>query len=227
MAMQDDDASNGASKAEKMNAGVDPGKKKWPTPEEVAQADQNAAAADSSGTADSSDQAEKAADSAEHAALEHPSYESLEAQLTETEQKLNEYWNEVMRARAEMENTRRRADKDIANARKFALEKFSNDLLPVVDSLGHALECEFGDNEFARSIHEGVNMTMNMFLQTMERYGIKQVNPLGEVFDPNQHQAVSIEESPEAKPNTILRVLQKGYLLNDRLVRPAMVVVAK
>jgi molecular chaperone GrpE len=221
MTMQDDNASDGASKAEKMNAGVDPGKKKWPTPEEVAQADQNAAAANSS------DQAEKSVDSTEPASLEHPSYESLEAQLTETEQKLNEYWNEVMRARAEMENIRRRAEKDVANARKFALEKFSNDLLPVVDSLGHALQCEFGDNEFARSIHEGVNMTMNMFLQTMERYGIKQVNPLGEIFDPNQHQAVSIEESPEAKPNTILRVLQKGYLLNDRLVRPAMVVVAK
>jgi molecular chaperone GrpE len=89
------------------------------------------------------------------------------------------------------------------------------------------LECEFGENQFARSIHEGVDMTMNMLLQTLDRYGIKQVNPLGAVFDPNQHQAVSMEESAEAKPNTVLRVLQKGYLLNDRLIRPAMVVVAK
>ena len=229
MTMQDDDAKKQPSKAEKMNAGVEPGKKKWPTPEEVALEEDESVGgtSDIGGAAGAEQQPGAQADSSEAPALGHPSYQKLEDQLTETEQKLNEYWNEVMRARAEMENTRRRAALDVEKARKFALEKFSNDLLPVVDSLGHALECEYGDNQFARSIHEGVDMTMNMLLQTLDRYGIKQVNPLGAVFDPNQHQAVSIEESAGAKPNTVVRVLQKGYVLNDRLIRPAMVVVAK
>lgn len=222
MAMQDDDTSQGASKADAMNAGVNQGKKKWPTPEEIDQAEVQA-----TDLADEGDLGSQATDSIDKPALEHPAYEALEAQLTATEQKVNEHWNEVMRARAEMENTRRRAERDVTNARKFALEKFSNDLLPVVDSLGHALECEFGDNEFARGIHEGVDLTMTMLLQTLERYGIKQVNPLGEVFDPNLHQAVSTEEVADAKPNSVVRVLQKGYLLNERLIRPAMVVVAK
>jgi molecular chaperone GrpE len=221
MAMNDD-AKKGQSKAEKMNAGADSGKK-WPTPDEFSEEEMVAGEA---GEVEGSAEVESG-DSAEAPALGHPSYKKLEDQLTETEQKLNEYWNEVMRARAEMENTRRRAAQDVEKARKFALEKFANDLLPIVDSLGHALDCEFGDNQFARSIHEGVEMTMNMLLQTFDRYGLKQINPVGVTFDPNQHQAVSMEENAEAASNTVIKVLQKGYLLNDRLIRPAMVVVAK
>lgn len=211
---EQDDTNPGASKAEKMNAGVEAGKKQWPSPEDAAQA--GAGAAGSGG------------DSAERPALEHPSYEAIEALLNETELKLNEHQNEVMRARAEMENTRRRAAKDVESARKYALEKFTNDLLPVADSLGHALQCEYGDNQFAKSIHEGVEMTMNMLLQTLDRYGVKQIDPLmGAVFDPLHHQAVSTEALPDAAPNTVVRVLQKGYLLNERLIRPAMVIVSK
>jgi molecular chaperone GrpE len=225
MTMQDDDADQGSSKADAMNAAVNQGKKKWPTPEEAVKAEQNTDTPVSE--SESSVAAGATTPLSEKPALGHPSYESLEAQLTETEQKLTEHWNEVMRARAEMENTRRRAEIDVSNARKFALTKFATDLLPVLDSLGHALECEFGDNQFARSIHEGVEMTMNMLMQTLDRYGIKQVNPVGMPFDPNQHQAVSTEESPDAKTNTVVKVFQKGYLLNDRLIRPAMVVVAK
>jgi molecular chaperone GrpE len=222
MAMQDDD-NQGPSKAETMNASVNQGKKQWPTPEEAAQAELD----NQAGAPEAVEGEGESAAPTSEPALDHPSYESLEAQLTATEQKLNEHWNEVVRARAEMENIRRRAGIDVANARKFALEKFAADLLPVVDSLGHALTCEFGDNQFARSIHEGVDLTMTVFLQTLERFGIKQVDPIGATFDPNQHQAVSIEETPDAKPNTVVRVLQKGYMLNERLIRPAMVVVAK
>ncbi len=219
---EQDNGNTGASKAERMNAGSESAKKRWPSPEDAAAGEQAGAEApsDQHHTHDSQQ-------TDEASALGHPSYQRLEDQLTETEQKLNEHWNEVMRSRAEMENTRRRAAKDVENARKFALEKFVNDLLPVVDSLGHALECEYGDNQFAKSIHEGVDLTMNMLYQTLERYGVKQVNPLGEPFDPQHHQAVSTEESAQVASNSVVRVLQKGYLLNDRLIRPAMVVVAK
>ena len=201
MPTNEDDTDVGQSKADSMNAEVKEGKK-WPTPEEVDQAD----------TASSEAATAQAADSkvgGEAPALEHPSYESLENKLTETEQKLNEYWNEVMRSRAEMENTRKRCETDVVQARKFALTKFAGDLLPIVDSLSHALACEYGDNQFARSIHEGVEMTMNMLLQTFERFGIKQIDPVGVIFDPNLHQAVSTEEVQGMKTNTVVRVLQK------------------
>ncbi len=218
MPIEEDESEVGQSKADSMNAGVNQSKK-WPTPEEVEQSDKSPDA--------NASQAADTKTKPESPALDHPSYESLENKLTEAEQKINEYWNEVMRSRAEMENVRRRAETDVVQARKFALTKFAGDLLGVADSLGHALACEYGDNQFARSIHEGVEMTMNMLLQTFERYGIKQIDPVGQNFDPNQHQAVSTEEVPDMKTNTVVRVLQKGYVLNDRLIRPAMVIVAK
>lgn len=224
MAMQDDDLKDGPSKADKMNAGLSSEKKKWPTPEEVSQESEEVGGltGDEPGAGES-----QASANSEAPALDHPSYRKLEEQLTETEQKLNEYKNEILRSQAEMENTRRRAALDVEKARKFALEKFAAELLPVADCLGHALECEFGDNQFAKSIHEGVEMTMNMLVQTLDRFGIKQINPLNESFDHNLHQAVGMEENVEVKPNTVLKVLQKGYILNDRLIRPAMVIVSK
>lgn len=224
MATQDDDLKDGPSKADKMNAGLSSEKKKWPTPEEVSQDSEEVGGISGD---DPSRGETPASASSEAPALDHPSYQQLEDQLTETEQKLNEYKNEILRSQAEMENTRRRAALDVEKARKFALEKFAAELLPVADCLGHALECEFGDNQFAKSIHEGVDMTMNMLVQTLDRFGIKQINPLNEPFDHNQHQAVGMEENTEAKPNTVLKVLQKGYILNDRLIRPAMVIVSK
>lgn len=219
MPINDDDSEVGQSKADTMNAEVNQGKK-WPTPEEV---EPVAKAASEASTAQAADTKV----GGEAPALDHPSYEALEIKLTETEQKLNDYWNEVMRSRAEMENTRKRCETDVLQARKFALTKFAGDLLPIVDSLSQALACEYGDNQFARSIHEGVEMTMNMLLQTFERFGIKQIDPVGAIFDPNLHQAVSTEEVQGMKTNTVVRVLQKGYSLNDRLIRPAMVIVAK
>lgn len=157
--------------------------------------------------------------------LEHPSYKELERKLTEAEGKVNEYWNLRTQDAAEVENTRRRAERDIANARKYALEKFVNDLLPVVDSLERALQSDVSDNEYAQKIHEGIDLTMSILLKTLEKYSVKQINPLGELFNPELHQAIATQ--PSDKPaNIVLEVLQNGYTLNDRLIRPALVVVA-
>jgi molecular chaperone GrpE len=154
--------------------------------------------------------------------LEHPSYIELAKRLTETEAEANE---QRLRSQADLENIRRRAERDVANSRKYALEDFVNNLLPVVDSLDRASLSDVSDNEFAKKIHEGIELTMSLLLKTLEKFGVKQVNPLDEAFNPELHQAISTQPS-DKKPNTILNVLQKGYLLNDRLIRPALVVVS-
>jgi molecular chaperone GrpE len=155
--------------------------------------------------------------------LEHPSYIELEKKLTEIEAK---YWDQQLRHQAELDNVRRRAESDIANSRKYALEGFADDLLPVVDSLERALLIDVSGNEFAKKIHEGIELTRSLLLEKFKKYGITQVDPRGETFDPNLHQAIATKESDEAS-NTIIEVLQKGYLLKDRLIRPALVVVSK
>lgn len=184
-------------------------KKKWPKDEEAMNEDE--------------DQLEDEEEVA--GILEHPSYKKLENQLTEAEIKANELWNQQARLQAELDNIRRRAERDVANAHKYALDKFANDLLPVVDSLERALMSDVSDNEFAKKIHEGIELTMSLLLKTLEKYGVKQVNPIGELFNPEVHQAIATQPS-DAPPNTVIEVLQKGFLLNDRLIRPALVVVA-
>lgn len=158
--------------------------------------------------------------------LDHPSYIELEKKLTETEAKANEYWNQSLRAQADLDNLRRRAERDVSSAHKYALEKFVADVLPVVDSLDRALHSNVGDNELAKKIHEGIELTMNLFLKTLSKHHVKQIDPLGEVFNPELHQAIATQPSDEYETNTVIEVLQKGYMLNDRLVRPALVVVA-
>jgi molecular chaperone GrpE len=143
--------------------------------------------------------------------LEHPSYIELEKKLTEIEAK---YWDQQLRHQAELDNVRRRAESDIANSRKYALEGFADDLLPVVDSLERALLIDVSGNEFAKKIHEGIELTRSLLLEKFKKYGITQVDPRGETFDPNLHQAIATKESDEAS-NTIIEVLQKGYLLKD------------
>lgn len=157
--------------------------------------------------------------------LDHPSYKDLERQLNEAEAKANDYMNQQLRAQAELDNVRRRAERDVANAHKYALEKFVNDLLPVVDSLDRALQSDVSDNEFAKKIHEGIELTMSLLFKTLEKYGVKQIDPRGDAFNPDLHQAIATQPS-ESAPNTVLEVLQKGFSLNDRLIRPALVVVA-
>lgn len=170
----------------------------------------------------------------EEALLDHPSRDTFEKQLNEVEAKLNEanaqidaYKNQALRALADLENVRKRSEKDIANAHKYGLERLIPELLPVIDSLERGLDIDISGNEFAQRIHEGLAMTLNLFLDILAKFAVKPINPLGEPFNPDLHQAISMQEDAEAQPNTVLQVLQKGYLLNDRLLRPALVVVAK
>lgn len=148
----------------------------------------------------------------------------------ELQAQVQELKDQVLRAQAEMQNIRRRAEIDVEKAHKYALEKFVKELLPVVDSLEKALEstgAEQEGGELVASIRQGVDMTLNMFLGGLKKFNVEQVNPMGEPFDPQRHEAMSMVPAPGAEPNTVIAVVQKGYVLNERLVRPAMVVVAK
>lgn len=133
----------------------------------------------------------------------------------------------ALRAQADAQNVKRRAEQDVEKARKFALERFSGDLLPVLDSLERALEASSGDDEAAKSIAEGVELTLKSLLDVMKKYHVEPVDPMGEPFDPQLHQAMSMVENPDVEPNTVTAVMQKGYTLNGRLIRPAMVMVSK
>jgi len=125
-----------------------------------------------------------------------------------------------------LENLRKRNQRELENAHKYALEKFIQELLPVKDSLEMGLAAEDADKNITR-LREGTELTLQMLQTVLEKFGIEEINPQDKAFDPELHQAMSAIPSEEAKPNTVLSVMQKGYLLNDRLVRPAMVVVAK
>lgn len=159
--------------------------------------------------------------------LEHPSYKELAEKLTEAERKVSEYWNKVLRAQAEVENLHRRVERDIANAHKYALDKFAGELLPIVDNLERCLLAKVEDQAVLKDFHDGIALTLKLFLETLKKHGITQINPLGEVFNPDQHTAMTTREIPGAVSNTVLEVMQKGYWLKDRLLRPALVVVAK
>lgn len=150
----------------------------------------------------------------------------LSARLEEAEAKLDGFRDQALRAQAEAENTRRRAARDVESAHKYALEKFTADLLPVLDSLEKAVEAA-SQAEAAQSIAEGVDLSLKLFLSTLEKHGIQQIDPLGEPFDPQVHEALTMLPSPTAEPNSVLEVMQRGYLLNGRLVRAAKVVVAR
>jgi molecular chaperone GrpE len=159
--------------------------------------------------------------------LEQATYQELQAQLTAAEKKANEYWDRMLRMQAETDNIQRRVERDIENAHKYALEKFAADLLPVLDNLERAVEAHANDDALAQSVIAGVQLTLKMFQTTCEKFGIKQVDPIGQAFNPDLHQAVSTQPDAAVKPGTVVNVLQKGYLLNNRLIRPALVIVAK
>lgn len=158
-------------------------------------------------------------------ALEHLSYTELEEKLTLAEQQAHENWEKAVRAMAELDNVRRRAEREVANAHRYGLEKLIKSLLPVMDSLEEALR--LADNHGDEGMHEGLALTMKLFLDVLEKHDVQQVDPQGAVFDPQEHEAMSMQVSAEAVPNTVLVVFQKGYKLNDRVIRPARVIVAK
>lgn len=149
---------------------------------------------------------------------------SLETQLEKAQAKATENWEQYLRAVAEMDNLRRRNTKDVENAHKFGMEKFVNELLPVVDGLGMGLAAEGAS---AESLREGMVLTMNMIEKMMEKLGIDEINPVNEPFDAAKHQAMSMQPSADVEPNMVIAVMQKGYSLNERLIRPAMVMVSK
>ena len=133
----------------------------------------------------------------------------------------------ALRAQADAQNVTRRAEQDVEKARKYALERFCSELLPVVDNLERALEATVGDDEIVKPIAEGVELTLKSFQDALKKFNIEAVDPQGEPFDPQLHQAMSMVENGEVEPNTVIAVMQKGYTLNGRLVRPAMVMVSK
>lgn len=133
----------------------------------------------------------------------------------------------ALRAQADAQNAKRRAEQDVEKARKYALERFCSELLPVVDNLERALEAGGGEDEALRPIREGVELTLKSMLDALQKFQVEPVDPAGEPFDPQLHQAMSMVENPDAEPNTVLTVMQKGYTLHGRLVRPAMVIVSK
>jgi len=146
--------------------------------------------------------------------------------ITALEAEVAELRDRVLRAQAEAENTRRRAARDVENAHKFALEKFAAELLPVLDSLEKAVEVA-AESEGAESIAEGVELSLKLFLSVLEKHGIERIDPTGEPFDPQVHEAMTMIPSEHAEPNSVLEVMQRGYLLNGRVVRAAKVVVAR
>lgn len=176
------------------------------------------------------EQVEEELTAVEKAVAEEEEVASEQADVDDSpEAKIRELQDQVLRAQAEMQNIRRRSELDVEKAHKFALEKFVKELLPVADSLEKAVESTDAQvgGELVASIREGVEMTLSLFLSSLKKFNVEQLNPVGEPFDPQHHEAMSMVPAPDAEPNSVVAVVQKGYTLNQRLVRPAMVVVAK
>lgn len=168
------------------------------------------------------------AGASEASATENVSQESaegsdLKARIQELEMALRD---QSLRAQAEIQNIQRRTERDVANAHKYALEKFAGELLAVVDNQERAIDAIPADQEAVKALREGVVLTHKLFIDTLRKFQVEAVNPLGEPFNPELHQAVSMQPSTTAEPNSVLTVLQKGYTLNGRLIRPAIVIVA-
>ena len=155
------------------------------------------------------------------------SVEALQAQIASLTAELDTARENVLRAQADAQNARRRAEQDVEKAHKFGLERMVNDLLPVVDNLERALAAIDTSDETFAPVTEGIQLTLKSFLDSLARHQVVAVDPQGAPFDPQLHQAVSAVPNPDVEPNTVINVFQKGYTLHGRLVRPAMVVVAK
>ncbi|MFL9693764.1 nucleotide exchange factor GrpE [Aeromonas veronii] len=151
----------------------------------------------------------------------------LEAQLETAIQKVAEERERALRTAAEMENLRRRTELDVEKAHKFALEKFANELLPVLDNLERAIELADKENEALKPMIEGVELTLKSMQSGVAKFGLVALDPINQPFDPNAHQAMSMVPSADVAPNTVIAVMQKGYDLNGRVIRPAMVMIAK
>lgn len=153
--------------------------------------------------------------------------EKLHLMLEDARAKADEHWEQLIRLRAETENLKKRHARELENAHKYAIDKFVSELLPVKDSMELGLNAGTGEAADLEKIIEGTQLTLKLFTDVMAKFGIQEVNPLGQPFDPEYHQAMAMQPSAEHEPNTVITVVQKGYTLNDRLVRPAMVMVSQ
>lgn len=158
--------------------------------------------------------------------ISHEEFEGLQRELDQALAKADEHWKLYLGAHAEMENLRKRAEREVQNAHKFALERFFGELLPVRDSLELGLAAASDAVDIAK-LREGVELTLRQLTTAMEKFGAREVNPLGAKFDPGQQEAMAMLPTDQAEPNTVVQVVQKGYLLNERLIRPAKVIVAQ
>jgi len=165
--------------------------------------------------------------SADPAEVTDPSQETeLTTLLEDARTKADENWNLCLRLQADLDNLHKRSERDLANAHKFALERFAQELLPVRDSLEMGLATAAGGQVDPARLQEGVELTLQMLTSALGKFGITEINPQLERFNPDFHQAMSLQERADVEPNTVVTVFQKGYLLNDRLLRPAMVIVS-
>lgn len=155
------------------------------------------------------------------------SEQDLNAELDALREQLASSEDRALRVQAEAQNMIRRAERDVESARKFALERFAGALLPVIDNLERAIAAIGEPDEATRPLAEGVQLTYRGFLDVLQKFDIVEVDPAGQPFDPEKHQAMSVVESADAPPNSVVAVMQKGFTLSGRLLRPAMVVVAK
>lgn len=160
--------------------------------------------------------------------IEHEStLEELKLELAQAEQKAQDNWNKAVRAQAEMENLKKRTQKDLEDAHKFALTGFAKELMSVLDSLVLGLQAATGDSEEVQKFRVGSELTIKQFESVFAKFNIVAIDPIGQPFNAEQHQAMVMQAVDGAEPNTVVNVFQKGYMLNGRLLRPAMVVVAK
>ena len=172
-------------------------------------------------------QAEAQAEAEQPPETQQPDNEKLSLLLEDARSKADEHWDQLVRARAEADNLHKRHQRDLENAHKFSLERFVNALIPVRDSMELGLDAAQGEGADLTRLREGSELTLKLLSDVMAKFEVVQVDPVGEPFNPDLHQAMSVQPREDLPPNTVVTVIQKGYTLNGRLVRPAMVIVSQ
>ncbi len=167
-----------------------------------------------------------AAEEADQSPVDQETLEAVQNELDQALLKVKENWDLYLGAHAEMENLRKRTEREVQNAHKFALERFCNELLPARDSLELGLAAASDETDITK-LREGVELTLKQLAAAMEKFGVSQLDPLGERFNPTHQEAMAMLPTDQSEPNTVVQVVQKGYVLNDRLIRPAKVIVAQ
>ena len=171
--------------------------------------------------------AEESAETPTEEVLQEVTVESVQAELELATARVDEQQADVLRAQAEVQNIRRRSEQDVAKAHKFGQEKLMTEVVSLLDNLARAIEASKAEGASLKSLLEGVEMSQKMLLDGLKKFNVDQIDPHGEPFNPDLHEAMTAVPNPDLEPNTVMEVFQKGYTLNGRLVRPAMVVVSK